>query len=671
LIYRATRAAGTVIILLMITGTVPRAQPPSSTPPHVTFLDVPYIPQTEALCGGAAAAMVMRYWGAAGIDAETFAPLVDAKAAGIHTADLVKDLDARGWEARAFAGDAPLVQARLRDRQPVIALIEDRPGAFHYVVVVAWANSRVVLHDSARAPFRVMTEAAFATAWKKSERWTLLVLPGLESRLSVPPASNVDRALAVSPCEGLVEKALAEMDGKEHGAAIATLEAAAEICAADSAPSRELAGVYALQENWAAASGHAAEAVRRNPHDEHAWRILATSRFVLGDASGALNAWNHLREPVIDIVNVQGLDRTRYVAVANSIRLRAGQVLDAGDLTAAGRRLAAVPSAQVTRVNYRPLENGRAAIDAVIFERRRSPFNRGALATNAVSAVADRQVSVAMANPTGAGDLVSASWRWENARPMVALSYSAPVRAGGVIRADLFRDVQTYAEASGEQDAREVRRGGGLKYSDWSTRGFRWEIGLGADSWVDRGRTLDLSGELGYRVLNDRLSLNAGAVTLAGDFGAATIGASAQWRSRIRNEGTVLLSTVGIEAASSGAPRALWPGAGTGYGRTALLRAHPLLDDGVMEGEVFGRHLYHATAEWRRWWPPVRRVIRMAPAIFVDTARARRRISEGPAWNVDAGAGLRVSVPGSGVLRLDVGKGLRDGSTAFSIAWVR
>jgi hypothetical protein len=26
-------------------------------------IDVPYLPQTDALCGGAAAAMVLRYWG--------------------------------------------------------------------------------------------------------------------------------------------------------------------------------------------------------------------------------------------------------------------------------------------------------------------------------------------------------------------------------------------------------------------------------------------------------------------------------------------------------------------------------------------------------------------------------------------------------------------------------
>jgi hypothetical protein len=35
--------------------------------PGVHLLDVPFMEQSEALCGGAAAAMVMRYWGARGV----------------------------------------------------------------------------------------------------------------------------------------------------------------------------------------------------------------------------------------------------------------------------------------------------------------------------------------------------------------------------------------------------------------------------------------------------------------------------------------------------------------------------------------------------------------------------------------------------------------------------
>ena len=676
MIARVTRAAGTVIILVMMAAAGPRAQLPSSTGGSVPFLDVPYIPQSEALCGGAAAAMVMRYWGAAGIDAETFASLLDAKAGGIHGADLVRDLKSRGWDALAFAGDAALLSARLRARQPVIALIEDRPGAFHYVVIVAWANRRVVLHDSARAPFRVVSEPAFDAAWQKSGRWSLLVLPPKALAAPAPPNATGLKELPPnesprSPCDALVAQALAAIDANDQPAAVSRLEAATQLCPADSAPPRELAGVYALQEKWADAASHATEAVRRNPNDEHAWRILATSQFILGDTSRALSAWNHLGEPVIDIVNVQGLDRTRYLAVYNSMRLRAGDVLGAGGLLAAGRRLAAVPSSQVSRVTYRPLENGRAAVDAVMIERPRFPLTAAAAVSNAVSALADREVSAAIANPTGAGDLVSASWRWWDVRPMIALAYSAPTRFGGVLRTDLFRDEQSYTDGSGEVLSREVRRGGGLKFSDWSTHGFRWEIGLGAERWAGRGRTVNVSAGIDSRHLDDRVSINAGVLGLRGEFRAASVRASAAWRSRIRNDGSVLLSSVGAEVASGGAPRALWPGAGTGYARPVLLRAHPLLEDGVIAGDVFGRRLYHGSIEWRRWWPPFLRVMRAAPALFVDAARAERRVDEGSAWHVDAGAGLRISVPGSGVLRIDLGKGLRGGSTALSIGWVK
>ncbi|HJR59353.1 MAG TPA: hypothetical protein VJ813_08150, partial [Vicinamibacterales bacterium] len=123
------------------------------------------------------------------------------------------------------------------------------------------------------------------------------------------------------------------------------------------------------------------------------------------------------------------------------------------------------------------------------------------------------------------------------------------------------------------------------------------------------------------------------------------------------------------ESAAAGAPRALWPGAGTGHARGVLLRAHPLLDDGRITGDVFGRRLYHVGVEARRWLTPAMKVLRLAPAAFLDVAAAEDRLQPGRAWHADAGAGLRIALPGSGVLRLDVGKGLRDGATALSMGW--
>jgi hypothetical protein len=133
----------------------------------------------------------------------------------------------------------------------------------------------------------------------------------------------------------------------------------------------------------------------------------------------------------------------------------------------------------------------------------------------------------------------------------------------------------------------------------------------------------------------------------------------------------VLVAAAGLNMTSDEAPLALWSGAGTGHARGALLRAHPLLADGRIEGDVFGRRVAHANLEARRWLRPVLKVLRLAPAVFIDAASADHRRDPGMAWHVDGGIGLRMAFPGSGVLRLDVGKGLRDGATAFSIAWVR
>ncbi len=44
-------------------------------------LDVPYVPQSGALCGGAALAMVLRYWGESGVLAEDFTALVNRASA--------------------------------------------------------------------------------------------------------------------------------------------------------------------------------------------------------------------------------------------------------------------------------------------------------------------------------------------------------------------------------------------------------------------------------------------------------------------------------------------------------------------------------------------------------------------------------------------------------------
>jgi hypothetical protein len=135
----------------------------------------------------------------------------------------------------------------------------------------------------------------------------------------------------------------------------------------------------------------------------------------------------------------------------------------------------------------------------------------------------------------------------------------------------------------------------------------------------------------------------------------------------------VWLAGGGYQLATSSAPASLWPGADTGHARDVLLRAHPLLDDGIIEGGVFGRRIAFATAEVQHWIQPKRqRLLRVAPAVFIDLAQATRGLPASDArLHYDAGVGIRFALLGFGVLRADVARGLRDGRTAFSVGWQR
>ena len=180
-------AAAAAAVLCLSAGIAAAAVPsgPQTPPSHAEgrdrLLDVPYLSQTEDLCGGAAVAMVLRYWGERRVYPEDFAALVDRSASGIRTDALTSEVIRRGWQAISVDADAGSSGEWLREHvdhgRPVIALIEAAPGRYHYVVVVAWTGEQVIVHDPARAPFRVMSRAEFERAWAPAGRWALLLLP--------------------------------------------------------------------------------------------------------------------------------------------------------------------------------------------------------------------------------------------------------------------------------------------------------------------------------------------------------------------------------------------------------------------------------------------------------------------------------------------------------------
>ena len=108
--------------------------------------------------------------------------------------------------------------------------------------------------------------------------------------------------------------------------------------------------------------------------------------------------------------------------------------------------------------------------------------------------------------------------------------------------------------------------------------------------------------------------------------------------------------------------------------RAPLLRAHPLLSDGVVDltpASAFGRTLAFGSAEVQRWLERPT-LVRLGLAAFTDVARASRQAGGGRTpVQVDVGAGLRIKIPGTpGVLRADVAHGLRDGANALTFGWL-
>jgi hypothetical protein len=240
---------------------------------------------------------------------------------------------------------------------------------------------------------------------------------------------------------------------------------------------------------------------------------------------------------------------------------------------------------------------------------------------------------------------------------------------GGVWRVFGSRETQTFGRVPFE----EVRTTAGLAVSNWITARARVEGSAALDRWRGRESTAGLSAAIAYWPLKDRLAIDArGGVWLGRSDSFQSGSVQLRWQSSASPVGSVWLANTGAQTASGDAPASLWPGADTGHARDILLRAHPLLDDGVITGGVFGRQLVFGGAEWRRWLPPSRWLLRIAPAAFVDIARASNGLpSSDLRTQVDAGLGARLALPGSGTLRIDLAKGLRDGKTALTVGFIR
>src|SRR5690606_29897655 len=152
----------------------------------------------------------------------------------------------------------------------------------------------IVVHDPAREPYRVLSHEDFDRRWQTSSRWMLLVLPAADApratdgdaraaALSAVPApgslAGGAPAEIVTPCDALVAQGVVAARA-DRATAERVLRSAVALCPEQSGGYRELAGLRFVQQRWRESATFAEQAVAREPDDQHAWQLLATSRFL-------------------------------------------------------------------------------------------------------------------------------------------------------------------------------------------------------------------------------------------------------------------------------------------------------------------------------------------------------------------------------------------------------
>jgi len=584
-------AAG--LAALQLPGALPRGlpHPAGESPPadRTVPLAVPFLPQGELLCGGAAAAMVERYWGARGVYAEDYLSLVRPQEGGIRTADLEDALRDRGYRVRTTSGHE--AAERLEHdgiAVPLVLLLRSGRTRFHYVVLVALDERRALVHDPMLGPRRPLSREELRRRWSASGFWALEARPIPDPR----PAGHdrsADAPSAARPAHPLASEAVAALRSARHDDA----------------------------------RRHAARLVAESPADSAlARRLMATASYLGGEPELALSHWNRLGEPRLDLIAIDGLDVTRHPLVWRHLGLRPRAVLTPASLRRARRRLDDVPALAHGRIDYHPVGDGSAEARAVVMELPRSP-GAGSLVRAGVDALVDEEVGLTLGPLLGSGDAWRLMARWHPADAAAGGRVAAllPPLPGVVHVSSGWRRQRFRADDGGTYEEARVSVATGVAH--WWTAAWRLGGEVGMERRSDGSR-------LGVAEVSALRGLGGGAawagtrvgtwVGADGAHGRMTVEARAELPHGI---GRSWLLSFDAAWTTRDAPRSLWNGAGTGHLGEPLLRGHSLTTDGVIAGPAFGRGLVVASVQHVSWL--AFGVVRVGVGAFVDAASSWHR----------------------------------------------
>jgi hypothetical protein len=366
--------------------------------------------------------------------------------------------------------------------------------------------------------------------------------------------------------------------------------------------------------------------------------------------------------------------RTRQAVALRLVGIEPRSLVTRHALDRATLRLREMPAANDAVVDYERKPDGTADIKVSVDERDIVPRGLVTYGVIGLRALFSNDLRGEFTNLTGSGESWRGAWRWTPQRPRVAfqLAIPSPEWLPGIVTVDAFTEHQTYRARSDVVPFIESRRHAGLALTDWATSWLRWRGAASFDRF-DARDFLALQGNLDLRFsTRATIALDAGGWVRDGAMQFGKGGVVATWRSSGNYARPIVTAFTGVSVTSATAPLALWEGAGARSGRDVLLRGHYLFTHSVLDGDVFGRRVAFATVEYEH---PVRstKFGQINAAVFADSARAwqRLRLSTPSPLHVDVGIGVRYHPKGPGVgVRVDLGRGLRDGQMAVSLGWI-
>jgi ABC-type bacteriocin/lantibiotic exporter with double-glycine peptidase domain len=142
---------------------------------------VPFFPQNEYMCGPAALASVMGYWGEKAGMKDVAKEVYEEKLKGTLPLDLFLHAKEKGFDAVYYRGSLADLKEKIAAGTPLILFLNlgyEMYPVGHYIVVVGYSErSRAVMAHSGMTEEEVFTYDDLLESWSKTGFSTLLVRP--------------------------------------------------------------------------------------------------------------------------------------------------------------------------------------------------------------------------------------------------------------------------------------------------------------------------------------------------------------------------------------------------------------------------------------------------------------------------------------------------------------